>query len=78
MLFGNHSEEELKRVLAESSYDLDTAINVIIGSDNLANAPSAEVIFDDPNSPEILGMLIDSFFYYRVCGSFNAISPLLR
>ena len=56
MLFPNHSEEELKRVLAESSYDLDTAITVIIGNDNLANAPSAEVLLGDPNSPEILGM----------------------
>lgn len=75
MLFPNHSEEELKRVLAESSYDLDTAINVIIGSDNLANAPSAEVIFDDPNSPEILGW--DESTLGRALASVPSSAPLL-
>ena len=58
MLFPNHSEEELKRVLAETNYNIDDAITVIIGKDNLANAPSAEELLGDPNSPELIGALI--------------------
>lgn len=48
MLFPNHSEDELKRVLVEVRYDLDTAITVILGQDNLANAPSADELMNDP------------------------------
>ena len=47
MLFPNHTEDELNRVLAEVGYDLDRAITAILGKDNLANAPSADELMDD-------------------------------
>lgn len=57
MLFPNHTEEELKRILAEADFDLDNAISAIIGQDNLANAPSATELLDDEfqQSGELLG-----------------------
>ena len=58
MLFPNHSEDELKQVLAEVNFDLDEAITAIIGKDNLANAPSADELLDDLDyirPPEING-----------------------
>ena len=48
MLFPNHTEDELNRVLAEVEYDIDRAITAILGKDNLANAPSADELMDDP------------------------------
>ena len=60
MLFPNHSEDELRRVLAEAGNDLDEAITVILGQDNLANAPSADELQEDldaPKLPEIIGEL---------------------
>ena len=48
MLFPNHTEDELNRVLAEVGYDLDRAITAILGKDNVANAPSADELMDDP------------------------------
>ena len=41
MLFPHHSEEELRRLLAETNYDFEEAITVILGKDTLANAPAA-------------------------------------
>ncbi len=80
MLFPNHSEDELRRVLSEAKFDLDEAISVILAHDNLANALSAEDLvvhddFDRPQTGAIIGELIkrvkatllQRFYVYILC-----------
>ena len=80
MLFPNHSEDELKRVLVEVRYDLDAAITVILGQDNLANAPSADELMKDPeftpptHQAELIGKygeMLDVLVWVQVGGTIS-------
>lgn len=40
MLFPKYSKEDLRKILQDANFDLDKAITILLGQDNMANAQS--------------------------------------